>query len=209
MAQVYRAPIISQETDVYNNLLGSYDYYATGPFLRRNDYLAVYNDNVYMVVAFEDRLRAFLASQYPFTEVEGSIYGETTLTYTNESSLDISQIPNRYAGGFGGGLITTGSTPNFTSPYSYYSTNSAAITALLAAVPSIRYIITYRLTNCTAPSAPTEAIIGETVTVPFQFTSGYGIVNPLSDVYVTNNGVVVPSQYSNGVLTFTMPDPSQ
>lgn len=68
--------------------------------------------------------------------------------------------------------------------------------------------ITYRLTNCTAPSAPTEAGIGDMVTVPFQFTSGYGIVNPSSDLYVTNNGVVIPSQYSNGVLTFTMPDPS-
>lgn len=73
---------------------------------------------------------------------------------------------------------------------------------------SFSYPITYRLTNCTAPSAPTGAAIGDTVTVPFQFTSGYGIVNPSSDVYVTNNGVVVPSQYSNGVLTFTMPDPS-
>lgn len=70
------------------------------------------------------------------------------------------------------------------------------------------YPITYRLTNCTAPSAPTKATVGDTVTVPFQFTSGYGIVNPASDVYVTNNGVIVPSQYSNGVLTFTMPDPS-
>lgn len=73
---------------------------------------------------------------------------------------------------------------------------------------SLKYSITYRLTNCTAPTAPTEAAIGDTVIVPFQFTSGYGIVNPSSDVYVTNNGVVVPSQYSNGVLTFTMPDPS-
>lgn len=69
--------------------------------------------------------------------------------------------------------------------------------------------ITYRLTNCSAPTAPTRAGIGDTVTVPFQFMSGYGIVNPSSDVYVTNNGVVVPSQYSNNVLTFTMPDPSQ
>lgn len=72
----------------------------------------------------------------------------------------------------------------------------------------VEYPITYRLTNCSAPDAPTEAAIGDTVTVPFQFTSGYGIVNPSSDVYVTNNGVVVSSQYSNGVLTFIMPDPS-
>lgn len=69
------------------------------------------------------------------------------------------------------------------------------------------FTITYRDTNCTH-SGPDEASIGDTVTVSFQFTSGYGIVNPSSDVYVTNNGVVIPSQYSNGVLTFTMPDPS-
>lgn len=68
------------------------------------------------------------------------------------------------------------------------------------------YPITYRLTNCTAPSAPIEAVTGDTVTVPLQFTDGYGIVNPSSDVYVTNNGVIVPSSYTNGTLTFTMPD---
>lgn len=70
------------------------------------------------------------------------------------------------------------------------------------------YPITYRLTNCTAPTAPTEAAVGTTVTVVPQFTSGYGVVNPSSDAYVTNNGVVIPSSYSNGTLTFTMPDPS-
>ena len=68
--------------------------------------------------------------------------------------------------------------------------------------------ITYRLTNSTVPSAPTNAIIGDTVTITPEFTSGYGIVNPTSDVYVTCNGVVIPSTYSNGVLTFTMPNPS-
>ncbi len=87
-----------------------------------------------------------------------------------------------------------------------YNSRNEALEAFAAGVSS--HPITYRLTNCTAPSAPTEATVGDTVTVPFQFTSGYGIVNPSSDLYVTNNGVVVPSQYSNGVLTFTMPDPS-
>lgn len=68
--------------------------------------------------------------------------------------------------------------------------------------------INYRLTNCTAPQAPTEAAIGSTVTVPLVFPPNYGVVNT-SNAYVTNNGVVIPSSYSNGVLTFTMPDPSQ
>lgn len=69
------------------------------------------------------------------------------------------------------------------------------------------YPITYRLTNCTANSAPTEAAVGDTVNVPLTFPSGYGIANA-SDAYVMNNGVLVPSSYSNGVLTFEMPDPS-
>lgn len=70
------------------------------------------------------------------------------------------------------------------------------------------YPITYRLTNCTSPTAPTEATVGDTVNVIPQFTAGYGVVNPTSDVYVTCNGVLVPSTYANGTLTFTMPDPS-
>lgn len=67
--------------------------------------------------------------------------------------------------------------------------------------------ITYRDTNCTH-SGPDEATIGDTVNVDYTFPDGYGIVNPQSDIYVTNNGVVIPSSYANGRLTFTMPDPS-
>lgn len=69
------------------------------------------------------------------------------------------------------------------------------------------YHISYRPTNCTFPNAPTEASVGDTVIVPVSFTEGYGIVND-SDIYVTCNGVLVPSTYNNGTLTFTMPDPS-
>lgn len=71
----------------------------------------------------------------------------------------------------------------------------------------VTYPITYRPTNCSFPNAPTEAAVGDTVTVPVAFEEGYGIVNP-SDIYVTCNGVSVPSTYNNGTLTFTMPDPS-
>lgn len=69
------------------------------------------------------------------------------------------------------------------------------------------YPITYRPTNCSFPNAPTEATVGDTVMVPVAFNEGYGIVNS-SDIYVTCNGVAVPSTYNNGTLTFTMPDPS-
>lgn len=71
----------------------------------------------------------------------------------------------------------------------------------------IRYPITYRPTNCSFLGAPTEAAIGDIVVVPVSFPDGYGLVNE-SNIYVTNNGVVIPSSYSNGQLTFTMPDPS-
>lgn len=67
--------------------------------------------------------------------------------------------------------------------------------------------IIYRPTNCSFPGAPTEAAVGETVVVPVTFPDGYGLVNE-SNIYVTNNGIIIPSTYSNGQLTFTMPDPS-
>ena len=73
--------------------------------------------------------------------------------------------------------------------------------------PPIIYPITYRLTNATS-TGPNEAAVGDTVTVPLTFPEGYGIVNPASDVYVTCNGVIVPSTYTEGQLVFTMPDPS-
>lgn len=69
------------------------------------------------------------------------------------------------------------------------------------------YPITYRPNNCSFPGAPTEAAVGDTVVVPVTFPNGYGLVNE-SNIYVTNNGIVIPSTYSNGHLTFTMPDPS-
>lgn len=72
---------------------------------------------------------------------------------------------------------------------------------------AVVYSITYRLTNATA-TGPNEATVGDTVTVPLTFTEGYGVVNPSTDAYVTCNGVLVPSTYSNGQLVFIMPDPS-
>lgn len=82
------------------------------------------------------------------------------------------------------------------------------ITSLGFSIVGDDYPITYRLTNCTAPTAPIEAAVGDTVTVPIVFPEGYGVVNPTTDAYVTCNGVLVPATYSNGQLVFTMPDPS-
>ena len=88
---------------------------------------------------------------------------------------------------------------------SYYNTIDEALAAIGL---GNSYPITYRLTNCTAPTAPIEAAVGDTVNVPFIFPEGYGFPSPATDVYVYNNGVLVPSSYVNNVLTFTMPDPS-
>lgn len=89
-----------------------------------------------------------------------------------------------------------------------YNTKQEALAAMNDGIwDTIRYPITYRPTNCSFPNAPTEAAVGDTVVVPVTFPDGYGLVNE-SNIYVTNNGVVIPSAYSNGQLTFTMPDPS-
>lgn len=122
------------------------------------------------------------------------------LSYGNKTSGQ----PMDITGGFPYRTETTSSNLPSLQPYSISGYDIDGTFEYIEPV----YPITYRLTNCTASTAPTEAMIGDTVTVPFQFTSGYGFVNPSSDVYVTNNGVVIPSQYSNGVLTFTMPDPT-
>lgn len=77
---------------------------------------------------------------------------------------------------------------------------------LLSAIALYRgKAITYRLTNCSIATAPSEAVTGETVNASFTFPEGYGIINTSSDIYVTNDGVVIPSTYVDGVLTFTMP----
>lgn len=108
------------------------------------------------------------------------------------------------------GFANSDNVPGFSIDTIYYDRQTAA-----AAMsdgnwdgPVINYPITYRLTNCTAPTAPTEAAVGDTVTVSLTFPEGYGVVNPASDAYVSCNGVLVSSTYSNGQLVFTMPDPS-
>lgn len=104
--------------------------------------------------------------------------------------------------------------PDPQNPTDYEGAKQAAIEALYYSSwdeptpPVTQYPITYRLTNATAPDAPTEAEIGDTVTVELEFPEGYGIVNPQTDIYVTCNGVTVQSSYSAGRLVFTMPDPT-
>ena len=124
---------------------------------------------------------------------------------TTEYVLETSRMSMTDSGIFEtGGTYYLGSPGDL--PLSYYSSREEALDAISPYIIS-GYQIVYRDTNCTH-SGPDEAIVGDTVTVNYTFPDGYGIVNPSSDIYVTNNGVVIPSQYSNGVLTFRMPDPS-
>ena len=88
-----------------------------------------------------------------------------------------------------------------------FNTSSEALQAMGISMPG-KYPITYRPTNCSFPNAPAKAAVGDTVVVPVVFPDGYGLVND-SNIYVTNNGVVIPSTYTNGQLTFTMPNPAQ
>lgn len=105
-----------------------------------------------------------------------------------------------------GGAIPVANLNPIVTPFPSYSAAREFVRGFNP--PSAQYPITYRLTNCSAPTAPVEAAVGDTVDVPFAFPDGYGFPNPATDVYVYNNGVLVPSSYANGVLTFTMPDPS-
>lgn len=71
------------------------------------------------------------------------------------------------------------------------------------------YPITYSYTNSTV-SGPSEAAIGDTVTVSAVPDVGYGITDASTQILVTNNDVAVPYTWdaTNQRITFTMPDPS-
>lgn len=133
-----------------------------------------------------------------------SLYNDVNIKYGTLSSfsswLDLPSVSDswyyRSESGFYVNLLTL---PPGVEPF---SSDSDFLSA------SQGYPITYRLTNCTAPSAPSEAAVGDTVTVPLVLQEGYDIITPSTDIVVTNNGVAVPHTYTNGTISFTMPDPS-
>lgn len=71
------------------------------------------------------------------------------------------------------------------------------------------YPITYSSSNSTV-SGPSEAAVGDTVTVSAVPDVGYGITDASTQILVTNNDVAVPYTWdaANQRITFTMPDPS-
>lgn len=89
--------------------------------------------------------------------------------------------------------------------YSVYDTVEEAERALGIGV----FPITYHYTDSTV-SGPSEAAIGDTVTVSAVPDVGYGITDTSTQILVTNNDVAVPYTWdaANNRITFTMPDPS-
>lgn len=79
-----------------------------------------------------------------------------------------------------------------------------------AVTTETRYPITYYPTNVTLSPAPSEAAVGDTVTVGVTVPDGYSIRDPSSNIVVRNNGVIVPHVWNgtNSQFTFIMPDPS-
>lgn len=79
----------------------------------------------------------------------------------------------------------------------------------LAAISVANYPITYHYTNSTV-SGPSEAVVGDTVTVSAVPNNNYGITDPASQILVTNNDVAVSYQWnsSTNTITFVMPEPT-
>ena len=128
--------------------------------------------------------------------------------YANGSSSEIIEVTGEYDSSLSKFIYDGQNTPSgagisLSWHVNPYSSLTEAKEAVLNWQPMRN--ITYRLTNCTAPDAPQSASSGSEVTVPLIFTEGFGVNNPSTDAYVMNNGVLVPSTYANGVLTFTMP----
>lgn len=145
----------------------------------------------------------------------GDVRGLVTLVYDGGGTSGLNLLPfiPYYEAFDGAYLFALKATPGYNRPTSN-SIITSGYPTIRDAFADMDFVsrygipITYRLSNCTAISAPTQAYVGEIVRVPIDFPAGYGIVNPTTDVYVTNNGVTIPSTYSGGALTFTMPDPS-
>lgn len=90
----------------------------------------------------------------------------------------------------------------------YYETRQAAEEAMSDYI-AVYYPITYQYTNSTV-SGPSEAAVGDTVTVSAVPNNNYGITDPASQIFVTNNDVAVAYDWNptTNTITFTMPDPS-
>lgn len=177
----------------HNNQYGNVDIKCGAG--QDNTYVLLYRDNMYGGTYVYRGLYVSTVSNAKTCDIwrpssYSDAFKEFTLTYTRGNFYYIG--------------TSTGVLESLGIPVPVYASYNSAISSLDTA--TLDYPITYRDTNATH-SGPVKAAIGDTVTVEYTFPDGYGIVNS-SDIYVTNNGVLVPSTYANGTLTFTMPDPS-
>lgn len=215
----------SDSTLMYNSLVSQgYFGWSTAPYSRRVICCSFYSELVWLSVNSTNvsTVNSIFNSSIPtnttflgiiFANISGEYQFANNQDGTINPSIDTRPITAHtiYTRDYFCQYVSTGNTGltfDATGIYnvSKFDTLSDALDAISIRPISSNYPITYRLTNCTAPDAPSEASIGSTVTVPFVFPDGYGIVNN-ENVYVTNNGVIVPSTYSDGVLTFEMPNP--
>lgn len=152
----------------------------------------------------DSRMRVLFAGRTQFrlrilyTRDDGTIYTRSGITTVTGQDDTITGYP------YNMNPSTTDSFANVTYYLDEYSSRSAAIAAVEVYSPSKPII--YRLTNCTAPSAPSEAATGSTVIVPLVFSEGFGIVSS-SDAYVMNDGEQVPAIWNpnDNTITFNMP----
>lgn len=91
-----------------------------------------------------------------------------------------------------------------------FTTALSAFTAMLDGnwtAPETDIPITYYLTNCSAPSAPTSVQPGGTVSFPVTVSPGYNIFNPVQggSISVYQGNDYIPFTFENGQLTFTAP----
>lgn len=83
-----------------------------------------------------------------------------------------------------------------------------SVSDFIADVFADKYPITYHYENSTV-SGPSEAAVGDTVTVSAVPDTDYGITDPTTQISVTNNDDPVNFTWdaSTNRITFTMPDP--
>lgn len=110
-----------------------------------------------------------------------------------------------YEAGFGSGVYSRITNISAT----VFESKSALFSAMDDGNWDIQYPITYHYTNSTV-SGPSEAAVGDTVTVSAVPDNNYGITDPASQILVTNNDVAVEYQWnpSTNTITFVMPDPT-
>lgn len=161
----------------------------------------------------------------------GGIYGYRYGTLMLSSSVFSQRYTNVYTSEISSGVSTATLVPGYNNLYGYLVTdyNEAynsigvinSITTNISVYDDVQdfidevysefpsYPITYSYSNSTV-SGPSEAVIGNTVTVSAVPDVGYGITDASTQILVTNNDIAVPYTWdsANNRITFTMPDPS-